>query len=153
MEEHVAGNSRPARDNALQFGSAPNREASISGRERRPALFFFNAFSKSRTLASVTLEAPPRTAKSPDEGAQVLLEGDRTSGGARGIVMLIESTEHFHASAAIAIRRGPNEVAESDYARLPPATRTKLRILQEHGVVCLHSPVDVDQLDAAASDE
>ena len=45
--------------------------------------------------------------------------------------MLIESTEQFHASAAIAIQRGPNEVTESDYARLPAATRTKLRILQE----------------------
>jgi len=67
--------------------------------------------------------------------------------------MLIESTEHFHASAAIAIRRGPNEVTESEYARLPLATRTKLRILQEHGVVRLHSPPDVDQPNAAASDE
>jgi hypothetical protein len=72
---------------------------------------------------------------------------------AHGVVMLIESTEYFQASAAIAIRRGPNEVTESDYARLPPATRTKLRILQEHGVVRLHSPVDVDRLDATASDE
>ena len=61
--------------------------------------------------------------------------------------MLIESTEHFHATAAIAIRRGANEVTESDYARLPAATRTKLRILQEHGVVRLHSPTDIDQLD------
>jgi len=61
--------------------------------------------------------------------------------------MLIESTEHFHASAAIAIRRGPNEVAETDYAELPPATRTKLRILQEHGVVRLHSPANPDKLD------
>ena len=61
--------------------------------------------------------------------------------------MLIESTEQFHASAAIAIQRGPNEVTESDYARLPAATRTKLRILQEHGVVRLHSPVDPEQLD------
>jgi len=53
--------------------------------------------------------------------------------------MLIESTEHFHASAGIAIQRGPNEVAESDYESLPAATRKKLRILQEHGVVRLHS--------------
>jgi hypothetical protein len=60
--------------------------------------------------------------------------------------MLIESTEHFQASA-IAIRRGANEVAETDYAELPPATRTKLRILQEHGVVRLHSPADPDKLD------
>ena len=52
--------------------------------------------------------------------------------------MLIESTEHFHASAAIAIQRGPNEVTESEYERLPAATRTKLRILQEHGVVRVH---------------
>lgn len=52
--------------------------------------------------------------------------------------MLIESTEQFQASAAIAIRRGPNEVAESDYESLPLATRTKLRILQEHGVLQLH---------------
>lgn len=61
--------------------------------------------------------------------------------------MLIESTEQFHASAAIAIQRGPNEVAESDYARLPAATRRKLCILQEHGVVRLHSPADPDKLD------
>jgi hypothetical protein len=67
--------------------------------------------------------------------------------GARGALMLIESTEHFQASAAIAIRRGPNEVAESDYADLPAATRKKLRILQEHGVVRLHSPADLDPLD------
>jgi hypothetical protein len=67
----------------------------------------------------------------------------------RGVIMLIESTEHFHASAAIAIRRGPNEVTETDYAELPPATRTKLRILQEHGVVRLHSPADPDKLDRA----
>ena len=52
--------------------------------------------------------------------------------------MLIESTEQFQACAGIAIRRGPNEVTESDYERLPVATRTKLRILQEHGVVRLH---------------
>ena len=51
--------------------------------------------------------------------------------------MLIESTEQFQASAAIAIRRGPNEVAESDFECLPVATRTKLRILQEHGVLRL----------------
>jgi hypothetical protein len=49
--------------------------------------------------------------------------------------MLIESTEQFQASEAIAIRRGPNEVTESDYDSLPQATRTKLRILQEHGVL------------------
>jgi hypothetical protein len=55
--------------------------------------------------------------------------------------MLIESTEQFQASAAIAIRRGPNEVAESDYERLPVATRTKLRILQEHGVLRLRPSV------------
>ncbi len=54
------------------------------------------------------------------------------------IAMLIESTEYFQASDGIAIRRGPNEVTESDYERLPVATRTKLRILQEHGVVRLH---------------
>jgi len=51
--------------------------------------------------------------------------------------MLIESTEQFQASAAIAIRRGPNEVDEVDFERLPAATRTKLRILQEHGVLRL----------------
>jgi len=51
--------------------------------------------------------------------------------------MLIESTEQFQASAAIEIRRGPNELAESDFEGLPLATRTKLRILQEHGVVRL----------------
>jgi hypothetical protein len=51
--------------------------------------------------------------------------------------MLIESTEAFLASTGIAIQRGPNEVAESDFERLPLATRTKLRILQEHGVVRL----------------
>ena len=53
--------------------------------------------------------------------------------------MLIESTEQFQASTGIAIQRGTNEVAESDFERLPPATRTKLRILQEHGVVRLHA--------------
>lgn len=52
--------------------------------------------------------------------------------------MLIESTEQFHASTGIAIQRGPNEVAESDFEQLPLATRTKLRILQEHGVLRLH---------------
>jgi hypothetical protein len=51
--------------------------------------------------------------------------------------MLIESTEQFQASTGIAIQRGPNEVAESDFERLPLATRTKLRILQEHGVLRL----------------
>ncbi|MEO6600233.1 MAG: hypothetical protein ABIQ16_10200 [Polyangiaceae bacterium] len=51
--------------------------------------------------------------------------------------MLIESTEQFQASAAIEIRRGPNEVDEVDFERLPAATRTKLRILQEHGVLRL----------------
>jgi hypothetical protein len=53
--------------------------------------------------------------------------------------MLIESTEQFHASSGIAIQRGANEVAESDFERLPLATRTKLRILQEHGVLRVHS--------------
>jgi len=53
--------------------------------------------------------------------------------------MLIESTEQFQASSGIAIQRGTNEVAESDFERLPLATRTKLRILQEHGVVRVHS--------------
>jgi hypothetical protein len=71
----------------------------------------------------------------------------RGARSAPGVVMLIESTEQFHASDAIAIRRGANEVAESDYAELPPAIRTKLRILQEHGVVRLHSPADPDKLD------
>jgi hypothetical protein len=52
--------------------------------------------------------------------------------------MLIESTEQFQASAAIEIRRGPNEVDELDFERLSTATRTKLRILQEHGVLRLH---------------
>ena len=52
--------------------------------------------------------------------------------------MLIESTEQFQASTGIAIQRGANEVAESDFESLPLATRTKLRILQEHGVVRLH---------------
>lgn len=55
--------------------------------------------------------------------------------------MLIESTEHFHASAAIAIRRGPNEVTEWDYESLPLASRTKLRILQEHGVLNLRPSI------------
>jgi hypothetical protein len=54
--------------------------------------------------------------------------------------MLIESTEHFHASAAIAIRKGANEFTESDYQGLPAAIRMKLRILQEHGVVRLSAP-------------
>ena len=51
--------------------------------------------------------------------------------------MLIESTEQFQASAAIEIRRGPNEVDERDFESLPLATRTKLAILQEHGVLRL----------------
>jgi len=55
--------------------------------------------------------------------------------------MLIESTEQFHASTGIPIQRGTNEVAESDFERLPLATRTKLRILQEHGVVRVHAGV------------
>ena len=58
--------------------------------------------------------------------------------------MLIESTEQFQASDGIAIRRGPNEVTESDFERLPVATRTKLRILQEHGVVRLHPRADAE---------
>jgi hypothetical protein len=53
--------------------------------------------------------------------------------------MLIESTEQFQASTGIAIQRGTNEVTESDFERLSPATRTKLRILQEHGVVRVHA--------------
>jgi hypothetical protein len=56
--------------------------------------------------------------------------------------MLIESTEQFQASAVIAIRRGPNEVAEADFEQLPVATRTKLRILQEHGVLRLRPSVN-----------
>ena len=51
--------------------------------------------------------------------------------------MLIESTEEFQASTGIAIQRGKNEDAESDFEQLPLATRTKLRILQEHGVLRL----------------
>jgi len=51
--------------------------------------------------------------------------------------MLIESTEEFLASTGMAIQSGPNEVAESDFERLPLSTRTKLRILQEHGVLRL----------------
>jgi len=51
--------------------------------------------------------------------------------------MLIESTEQFQAATGIAIQRGENEVAQSDFERLPLATRTKLRILQEHGVLRL----------------
>ncbi len=51
--------------------------------------------------------------------------------------MLIESTEQFQASTGIAIQRGSNEVAESEFQSLPLATRTKLRILQEHGVLRL----------------
>jgi len=53
--------------------------------------------------------------------------------------MLIESTEQFQASTGIAIVRGENEVAESDFEQLPLATRTKLRILQEHGVLRVRS--------------
>ena len=51
--------------------------------------------------------------------------------------MLIESTEQFQAAVGIAIQRGANEVPESDFEQLPAATRTKLRILQEHGVLRL----------------
>jgi hypothetical protein len=61
------------------------------------------------------------------------------------VAMLIESTEQFQASDGIAIRRGPNEVTESDYERLPVATRTKLRILQEHGVLRLHPRPDAEK--------
>jgi hypothetical protein len=61
------------------------------------------------------------------------------------VAMLIESTEQFQASDGIAIRRGPNEVTESDYERLPIATRTKLRILQEHGVLRLHPRADAEK--------
>jgi len=63
--------------------------------------------------------------------------------------MLIESTEQFQASTGIAIQRGPNEVTESDFARLPLATRTKLRILQEHGVLRLH-PTEAEKPEARA---
>lgn len=70
--------------------------------------------------------------------------------GACGGVMLIESTEHFHAAAGIAIKRGPNEVAEQDYESLPAATRTKLRILEQHGVVRMQSQPELE-LEAAAS--
>ncbi len=65
--------------------------------------------------------------------------------------MLIESTEHFHAAAGIAIQRGPNEVAEHDYESLPAATRTKLRILEQHGVVRMHSQPELE-LDAPPSE-
>jgi hypothetical protein len=54
------------------------------------------------------------------------------------VAMLIESTEQFQAATGIAIQRGANEVAESDFERLPLATRTKLAILQEHGVLRVH---------------
>ena len=40
--------------------------------------------------------------------------------------MLIESTEEFLASTGMAIQRGPNEVAESDFERLPLSTRVPL---------------------------
>jgi hypothetical protein len=62
--------------------------------------------------------------------------------------MLIESTEQFQAAIGIAIQRGENEVAESDFERLPLATRTKLRILQEHGVLRVR-PSQVDTRDPA----
>jgi len=61
--------------------------------------------------------------------------------------MLIESTEQFQAAAGIAIQRGPNEVPESDFEQLPVATRTKLRILQEHGVLRLR-PSNPDEREA-----
>ena len=60
--------------------------------------------------------------------------------------MLIESTEQFQAAAGVAIQRGPNEVTESDFESLPLATRTKLLILQEHGVVRLR-PSDAQKPD------
>jgi hypothetical protein len=63
--------------------------------------------------------------------------------------MLIESTEQFQASTAIAIQRGPNEVAESDFESLSLATRTKLRILQEHGVLRLR-PSDPEKPELGA---
>ncbi|MEI9950328.1 MAG: hypothetical protein WDO74_15445 [Pseudomonadota bacterium] len=66
--------------------------------------------------------------------------------------MLIESTEQFQASTGIAIQRGSNEVAESDFQSLPLATRTKLRILQEHGVLRLR-PSDGEKPAASASQD
>ena len=60
---------------------------------------------------------------------------ERENADRRQIAMLIESTEQFQVSTAIAIRRGRNEVAEMDYECLPVATRRKLRILEEHGVL------------------
>ncbi|MEI9937950.1 MAG: hypothetical protein WDO69_12095 [Pseudomonadota bacterium] len=66
--------------------------------------------------------------------------------------MLIESTEEFQASTGIAIQRGPNEVAESDFERLPLATRTKLRILQEHGVLRLR-PSDGEKREPGAGQD
>ena len=112
--------------------------------------FFTNAFSGSRTLAKYERCGPIQKDAGREKNPELAHSVDRTvrgARGARGVVMLIESTEQFQASEAIAIRRGPNEVAESDYAELTPAIRTKLRILQEHGVVRLHSPADPDKLD------
>lgn len=63
--------------------------------------------------------------------------------------MLIESTEQFQVATGIAIQRGANEVAESDFERLPLATRTKLRILQEHGVLRVRAS-EAEKLDPAA---
>ncbi len=63
--------------------------------------------------------------------------------------MLIESTEQFQVSTGIAIVRGENEVAESDFERLPAATRTKLRILQEHGVLRVRAS-ETDKLEPKA---
>ncbi len=63
--------------------------------------------------------------------------------------MLIESTEQFQAATGIAIQRGENEVAESDFEQLPLATRTKLRILQEHGVLRVR-PSETQKIDPGA---
>ena len=116
--------------------------------------FFVNAFPERRTLACCDrlvriCGALPETSSEREHFGALGTEVHRPRvriewGDAPSVIvaMLIESTEQFQASDGIAIRRGPNEVTESDYERLPVATRTKLRILQEHGVVRLHPRAD-----------
>ena len=115
-------------------------------------MLFYKRFYPRKNTAGCERYGRTKNDGGPSQGAQVSLAVGRTGWGAcgaLGVDMLIESTEQFQASEAIAIRRGPNELTESDYAELTPATRTKLRILQEHGVVRLHAPEDIDALDAA----
>ena len=58
--------------------------------------------------------------------------------------MLIESSEQFQVSAALAIRRGPNQLSLAEFERLPVPTRTKLQILQQHGVLRVEPGFEIE---------